>query len=551
MDYEALAGLLFPDITKTPDDYEKIFPERNLPEGAEVTRLAPSPTGFIHLGNLYGGLADERLAHTTGGVFYLRIEDTDAKRKVEGAVEIIIDVLKYFNIEFDQGAGIDTPESNVYGTYFQSERKDIYQAFAKDLVKKGLAYPCFMTEEELGRIKEQQEQDKVLTGIYGPYAKYRDASLEEIKAHLDAGESYVLRLRSQGKEGNEIHVKDRIMGDLKLPENYIDVVLLKSDGIPTYHFAHAIDDHLMRTTTVIRGGEWLSSLPTHYELFKVLGFKMPKYAHTAQLMKFDEETGGKRKLSKRKDPELSLDFYRRDGYHPHCIKIYLLTLLNSNFEEWYDKHPQDDVDTFPFSVKKMSNSGALFDIAKLDNICRNEFSRLDPEEVYRFLNTWVKEYQPEMEQVYFSDQDKFMQILNLCMGVGGKRRRKDFSYAKQIFESLHYFFDETFRPDNTFRFDAADVRSILEDYLASYDPAVDNNGWFENLKKIGEAHGFTSDMKAYKADPSAFKGSVSDVAEILRISITGSPNSPDLWTIQRILGKETVLGRINRSLEVL
>ena len=551
MDYEKLAELLFPNIDKTPEDYERIFPPRDLPEGAQVTRLAPSPTGFIHLGNLYGAMVDERIAHQSGGVFYLRIEDTDAKRKVEGAVETIINVLRYFDIQFDQGAAIDTAESNVYGPYFQSERKDIYQAFVKDLVKKGLAYPCFCTEEELSKTHDEQVAQNVLTGYYGKWVRCRDLSFDRIKANIDAGMSYVVRLRSSGEEGRTIKFNDQIMGTLELPENIQDVVLLKSDGIPTYHFAHAIDDHLMRTTLVIRGGEWISTSPIHYELFHVLGFKMPKYAHTAHMMKFDEETGGKRKLSKRKDPELSLDFYRKDGYHPRCLKIYLLTLLNSNFEEWYQKHPGEDIDSFPFSVKKMSNSGALFDIAKLDNICRNEFSNLDVNEVYDFLYKWVEEYDSDKLNVYFANRDYMIRVLELCMGVGGKRRRKDFSYARQIFEYLHYFFDETFRPDYTFRFDQNDVLAVLNQYLASYDHAADNNGWFENLKNIADSCGFASDMKAYKADPEAFKGSVSDVAEMLRICVTGSANSPDLWTIQQILGEERTRARVQNAINRL
>lgn len=360
MDYNKLAELLFLDVVNGPDYYEKKFPERDLPKGAEVTRMAPSPTGFIHLGNLYSALADERIAHRNGGVFYLRIEDTDEKRKVDGAVETIINVLRYFDIEFDEGAGFtDADPQNVYGPYFQRQRVEIYHAYAKDLVKRGLAYPCFCTEEELEEVRKEQEEDKVMTGYYGKYAVCRNLTLEDIEAKLKAGLTYVLRLRSAGSPDKEIVFHDRIMGEIKLPENIHDIVLLKRDGVPTYHFAHAIDDHLMRTTMVIRGGEWLASVPTHYELFHVLGFKMPSYGHTAHLMKFDEETGGKRKLSKRKDPELSLDYYRKDGYHPMAMKVYLLTLLNSNFEEWYEKFPDKDIKEFPFSVEKMSQSGAL------------------------------------------------------------------------------------------------------------------------------------------------------------------------------------------------
>ena len=330
MDYKKLADLLFPDITNTPDYYEEKFPYRKLPSKAEVTRMAPSPTGFIHLGNLYSALADERIAHKNGGVFYLRIEDTDEKRKVDGAVETIINALKYFNIEFDEGAGFDSNDTqNAYGPYFQRQRVDIYHTYAKSLVEKGLAYPCFCDEEQLESVRQKQEADKVLTGYYGKYAVCRNLSYEQIEENINAGKQYVLRLRSQGSPDKEITFTDSIKGDIKLPENIHDIVLLKKDGIPTYHFAHAIDDHLMRTTMVIRGGEWLASAPIHYELFNVLGFKMPKYAHTAHLMKFDEETGGKRKLSKRKDPELSLDYYRKDGYHPYCMKVYLCLLYTS------------------------------------------------------------------------------------------------------------------------------------------------------------------------------------------------------------------------------
>lgn len=398
-DCKKLAELLFPDVDKTPDYYEEKYPYRKLPNKAEVTRLGPSPTGFIHLGNLYSALADERIAHKNGGVFYLRIEDTDAKRTVEGAVDLVINSLRYFDIEFDEGAGFpDSDPVNAYGPYYQTQRVDIYHTFAKELVLKGLAYPCFCTEEELEAVRLQQETDKVLTGYYGKYAVCRDLSLETIEENLKAGKPYVLRLRSQGSPENEITFTDSIKGEIKLPENIHDVVLLKKDGIPTYHFAHAIDDHFMRTTTVVRGGEWLASVPIHYELFHVLGFKMPKYAHTAHLMKFDEETGGKRKLSKRKDPELSLDYYRKDGYHPYTMKVYLLTLLNSNFEEWHEKFPDKDINEFPFSVDKMSVSGALFDKEKLHNICKNELSKLSEDDLYEFLHNWALENEPEMER---------------------------------------------------------------------------------------------------------------------------------------------------------
>ena len=551
MDNQKLADLLFPEVVNTPEYYEEKFPYRKLPNKAEVTRMAPSPTGFIHLGNLYSALADERIAHRNGGVFYLRIEDTDEKRKVDGAVETIINVLRYFDIEFDEGAGFDdTDPRNAYGPYFQRQRVEIYHTYAKSLVERGLAYPCFCTEEELDKVRAKQEEDKVLTGYYGEYATCRNLSYEEVEANIKAGKPYVLRLRSQGSPDKEITFVDAIKGEIKLPENIHDIVLLKKDGIPTYHFAHAIDDHLMRTTTVVRGGEWLASAPIHYELFHLLGFKMPAYAHTAHLMKFDEETGGKRKLSKRKDPELSLDYYRKDGYHPYTMKVYLLTLLNSNFEEWHEKFPDKDINEFPFSVEKMNQSGALFDKDKLHNICKNELSKLSEEELYDFLYDWAKENEPENVEKWFGDREKMLQILRLYMGVGAKRRRKDLMYAKQIFELISYFFDgESAEEMDEFKLDEDMVSKILKSYLAKYDHNDDNSVWFNKLKEIADVHGFASDMKAYKANPENFKGNVSDIAEAVRIAVTGRANTPDLWTIVHIMGEEQMTERIKKHIK--
>lgn len=550
MNYNQLAELLFPNITNTPEIYEAKFAERKLPKNAQVTRMAPSPTGFIHLGNLYSALADERIAHKNGGVFYLRIEDTDEKRKVDGAVELIIDTLKYFDIEFDEGAGFEeNEETNAYGPYFQRQRVDIYHTYAKDLVKKGLAYPCFCTEEELDKVREKQEEKKELTGYYGTYATCRNLTIEEIEANLLAGKPYVLRLRSQGSPEKEITFVDAIKGEIKLPENIHDIVLLKKDGIPTYHFAHAIDDHLMRTTVVVRGGEWLASVPIHYELFHVLGFKMPRYAHTAHLMKIDEETGGKRKLSKRKDPELSLDYYKKDGYHPYCMKVYLMTLLNSNFEEWHEKFPDKDINEFSFSIEKMNQSGALFDKDKLHNICKNELSKLSENDVYDFLYQWASVYEPQNKEIWFADKEKMLSILRLYMGVGMKRRRKDLMYAKQIFELFSYFFDGLKSDErDSFKLDTNEVCAILTKYLESYSHADDNSVWFNKLKEIADDLGYASDMKAYKASPENFKGNVSDVAEVIRIAVTGRANTPDLWTIVHIMGEAQMRERIEAVL---
>lgn len=546
MDNKRLAELLFPNVTATISDMEERFPKRDLPKKAEVTRMGPSPTGFIHLGNLYSALADERIAHKDGGVFYLRIEDTDEKRKVDGAVETIINALRYFDIEFDEGAGYsDDAPNNAYGPYFQRQRVDIYHVYAKDLVERGLAYPCFCEEDELEKVRQTQEEEKVLTGYYGKYAVCRNLTLEEIEENLKANKPYVLRLRSNGDPEKEITFVDSIKGEIKLPENIHDVVLLKKDGVPTYHFAHAIDDHLMRTTVVIRGGEWLASVPIHYELFHVLGFTMPKYGHTAHLMKIDEETGGRRKLSKRKDPELSLDYYRKDGYHPLTMKVYLLTLLNSNFEEWHEKYPDKDINEFPFSIDKMNQSGALFDKDKLHNICKNELSKLSEYEMYDFILDWAKNNEKEEVLNWLNEKEKMLQIFRLCMGIGQKRRRKDFAYATQIVDMIRYFFVVEENKDE-FKFDSETVSDIIKTYLESYDHSEDNSAWFNKLKETAQKLGFAADMKAYKANPEDYKGNVSDIAEVIRIGVTGMANSPDLWTINHIIGEDEMRNRLTR-----
>lgn len=542
MDLVKLANTLIPDTELLPlERYEEIYPPRNLPRGAEVTRLAPSPTGFIHLGNLYSALADERIAHTTGGIFYLRIEDTDEKRKVEGAVESVIRSLKYFNVNFDEGAEIDSPLNN-YGPYYQRQRASIYRAFAKNLVERGLAYPCFCTEDELNAVREEQTAQKLITGYYGKYAKCRNLTEEQIYANLGAGKPFVIRLKSQGDTSNKLTFHDRIKGDITVTENDQDVVILKSDGIPTYHFAHAIDDHFMRTTLVVRGEEWLSSLPVHIELFKVLGFPMPAYGHTCSLMKVDGCT--KRKLSKRKDPELSLDYYRKDGYYPVAVVKYLMTILNSNFEEWERKNPAADYTQFKFTIEKMGKSGALFDLDKLNDISKTELSKLSPEQMYDFLNSWVQEFGTQADKDHFVDRAYIIAILNLVMGIGGKKRRKDIERASQAVRMIDYFFDDTFSPQYAYRFDGQTVNSVLSQFAAIYDPADDNSAWFAKVKEVAAKNGFAAEMSDYKANPQNYKGSVADVAEILRIAVTGMPNSPDLCTIMGILGADRCSKRL-------
>ncbi len=545
MDLKKLALSLIPDSDLlNPEEYEDVFPPRVLEKGAEVTRLAPSPTGFIHLGNLYSALADERCAHTTGGVFYLRIEDTDEKRKVEGAVESVIRSLNYFGIKFDEGAEIESP-LNKYGPYYQRQRAKIYRAFVKKLIEEGLAYPCFCSAEELDEVRAKQTENKQTTGYYGAYAKCRNLSEDEIYKNLKADKPFVIRLKSQGSIENKFTFRDAIKGDITVTENDQDVVILKSDGIPTYHFAHAIDDHFMRTTLVIRGEEWLSSLPVHLELHKVLGFKPPRYAHTSSLMKMDG--GTKRKLSKRKDPELSLDYYRKAGYEPRAVVKYLMTVLNSNFEEWSLKNPDADYRDFKFKIDKMGKSGALFDLEKLCDVSKTEISKLSAEECYGFLNGWVQEFGTEKDKAHFKDKDYIIKILTLIMGVGGKKRRKDIERAEQGVRMIDYFFDDTFAPEYNYRFGKETVNVVLENFAKVYDPSDDNSVWFAKLKGVAPLVGFAAETSEYKANPEKFKGNVSDAAEILRIAITGSPNSPDLCTIMGILGKTRSLARLNSA----
>ncbi|MDE5667032.1 MAG: glutamate--tRNA ligase, partial [Clostridia bacterium] len=493
---------------------------------------------------LYSALADERAAHTTGGIFYLRIEDTDEKRKVDGAVESVIRSLKYFGIKFDEGAEIDSPLNN-YGPYYQRRRAEIYRSFAKKLIEEGLAYPCFCTAEELDEVRKTQTEGKETTGYYGKYAKCRNLSEDEIYKNLKSGKPFVIRLKSQGSIENKTTFRDAIKGDITVTENDQDVVILKSDGIPTYHFAHAIDDHFMRTTLVIRGEEWLSSLPVHLELHKVLGFKPPRYAHTSSLMKMDGET--KRKLSKRKDPELSLDYYRKAGYYPLAVVKYLMTVLNSNFEEWSLKNPDGDYRDFKFKIDKMGKSGALFDLEKLSDVSRTEISKLSAEECFDFLNEWVAEFGTEADGKHFENKDYIVKILNLIMGTGGKKRRKDIERAEQGGRLMDYFFDDTFKPEYSYRFDKETVNTVLNEFAAIYDPADDNSAWFAKVKAIAPKVGFAAEMSEYKQHPENFKGSVSDAAEILRIAVTGSPNSPDLCTIMSILGKERTASRLTAA----
>ena len=539
MDFSALAERLLPGEYPALETFEKRYPPRDLPKNAEVTRLAPSPTGFIHLGNLFVAIANERIAHRSGGTLYLRIEDTDLKRKVEGAVEAVISALDYFDINFDEGAEIGGDDT--YAPWYQRQRADIYRAYVKDLIRRGRAYPCFCTEEELAALREEQTAKKEVTGYYGRYARWRDAPEADVLAALDAGKPFVIRLKSMGDPAHKFTFHDEIKGDVTVQENDQDVVILKSDGIPTYHFAHAVDDHLMRTTLVIRGEEWLASLPIHLELFDVLGFRRPKYGHNCSLMKMDG--GSKRKLSKRKDPELSLSFYRQEGYHPFAVKVYMLTLLNSDFEEWHAKFPEKPLEEFPFRIGKMSKSGALFDLDKLNDISKTELARLSAEEMLAFLKAWAEQFGSQEERAYFADEEYLLRVLNLCMGTAGKKRRKDFVTAKQALGEIAYFFSSPAARD-AYRVSDEDKAAILDGFLATYSHENDAQVWFSKVKELAASLGFAAEMRDYKANPEAFKGSVSDVAEVLRIAVTGRANTPDLWSIMQILGEARVRERI-------
>ena len=540
MDYQALAELLFPNVTETCEEVQARFPKRELAEGAVVTRMAPSPTGFVHLGNLVQGMISERMAHQSGGVLFLRVEDTDAKREVPGAVEVLINSLKHYNINFDEGATIDG-DNGLYGPYRQRQRASIYHVFAKKLVSEGKAYPCFCTEEELSAIREQQEANKENFGYYGKYAMWRDRSIEDIQAQIAAGNPWVLRFRSEGSIENQFKFDDLVKGKLTITENDIDHVLLKSDGIPTYHFAHACDDELMRTTHVVRGDEWLPSLPFHIQLFKALGFKLPKYVHIGPLMKMDGNS--KRKLSKRKDPELALTYYKAEGFPVQAMREYLMTVLNSNFEDWRRANPDADIEAFKFSPKKLNPAGSLFDYAKLVDVSKNVISRMDAATVYTLLTEWAQEFDADFGAKLAADAEFATKIL--AIGRGGKKPRKDLATWKDAKDYMGFFYDEYLEvPVFDKKFDKAVVIDVLNRFLAKFDIVDDSAVWFDKVKEITAEIGFTSDMKAYKADPTAFPGTVADVSTFIRQAVTGKTNSPDLYTVMQILGYERTVERI-------
>ncbi len=560
MDYQALAELLFPNVTATVEEIEARYPARNLPEGAKVTRFAPSPTGFVHFGGMYQAVVDERLAHQSGGVFFLRIEDTDGQREIKGAVEALLRTLSDYGVAYDEGPRIDENgnlhEVGAYGPYKQSQRAELYHVFAKKLVAEGKAYPCFTTAEELEEIQETDKKAEIKNTDWHVAAEQKRAAMlagrvftmEEVRAHLAAGDPFVIRILANGDPDKKTKFTDQVKGSLEVPENDEDFVLLKSDGIPTYHFAHAVDDHLMKTTHVIRGEDWLPSLPKHIMLFNYLGFKMPKYLHTAQILKTDEN-GGKKKLSKR-DMGAKMDDYREMGYVTEAVWEYLLTLLNSNFEEWHAQNPDKSCLDFPFNIKKMATSGCLFDFTKLNDVSKNVLSKMTADEIYTKFLDWAQQFDPAFAACLAADPDKAKAIF--AIGRGGKKPRKDLTTWKDVKPYMSFFYTPYFSVDRTplARFSEEDVTAVCTRFLESWDPADEMGAWFDKIKGIADALGYASDMKAYKADPTTFKGSVADVSMFLRVAVTGRENAPDLYTVMQILGDDETRARIQALMNV-
>ncbi len=552
LDNNLLAELLFPDVKDSIEDLEKRYPERALPEGARVTRFAPSPTGYLHIGAFYTALVNLLTAKASGGTSYLRIEDTDKKREIDDGVSAIINGFKKLGVEFSEGVTGFGTESGDYGPYTQSKRVGIYHTVAKELVKKGLAYPCFCTAEELSALREQEEKDGALiTGYFGKYAKCRNLSFEEIKEKLEKNEPYVLRFRSFGDENRRIVFDDMIRGKIEMPENVIDEVLLKSDGIPTYHFAHVCDDHFMRTTHVIRAEEWLSSVPKHIALFKACGFKVPKYAHVSQVMKLDEDDGNKRKISKRKDPEAAVSYFFEAGVPKESITEYLLTLINSNFEDWRRANPKASAFDFPFNLKKMSSSGCLFDLVKLADVSKNVISVMDADTVYSYISEWAKEYDPEFYEIFTKNPERSREIVNIDRE--NPKPRKDIAKWSEVKDYFSYMFNELYTPafelpENISKDDAA---AILKKYRDVYDASDGKDEWFNKLKDICEPLGFTPNVKEYKKSPDSFKGHVGDISTVIRLAVTSRRNTPDLCSIMRLLGKEEALRRIDDTIKSL
>ena len=536
-----LAELLFPDVTKTIEDYEKMYPERNLEEGAYVTRFAPSPTGRLHMGSLFASFVPEVFARQTNGVFILRIEDTDSKREIENGTELILSDLKDNDYKIDE----NPIDGGAYGPYIQTERKEIYRTFAKHLVAIGRAYPCFCTEEDLANMREEEESRKERIGYYGKHAKCRNLTYEEVKAHLDKGDKFVIRLKSLGDFNKKLIFKDLIKGTIALPENDLDQVLLKSDGIPPYAFAHVVDDHLMRVTHVTRDDSYISSVPYHVELWNAFGFKLPKFAHLLPLCVKEGETV--RKISKRKDPEAAVSFYHERGIPKEAIKMYFATLLNSNFEEWYLQNQDKSYRDFTFTFNKMSKSGPLFDLEKLLNISRNYISKLTKDEVYKNLLEWTGTYDKEFNNLLVKYEDYTKNVLNIEREQ--KKPRKDYSCYSDIKSQIFYMYEELYNP-TSYEWgkidDKNEIIKILKTYMEKYFNITDKEAWFNNIKTLTDELGYCSNMKEYKENPDKYKGSVADISTVIRVALTTKSMTPDLYEIMRLLGKDRIKERITK-----
>ncbi|MCH5186231.1 MAG: glutamate--tRNA ligase [Oscillospiraceae bacterium] len=548
-DTKMLAELLFPGIDKTPEDYEKIYPERNLGEGAVVTRFSPSPTGFLHFGGLFAAFASYSAAKMTDGVFFLRIEDTDKKREIENGVSLIVKGFEDFGINIDEGMISETDEKGDYGPYIQSRRTHIYQSFVKSLIDRGAAYPCFMTEAETASVREEQEKEKLLPGIYGKFAKYRDMSYDEIKKRIDAGDEYVIRLRSPGKEENRIKFKDIIKGEIEMPENILDIVLLKKDGTPTYHFAHAVDDHLMRTTHVIRGDEWISSVPIHLQLFKICGFKAPKYAHISPIMK--EENGGKRKLSKRKDPEAAVSYYSEAGYPKGAVWEYMMTLANSNYEDWRIANPDLPIGDFKFAFSKMSKAGALFDMAKLSDISKTYISKLTADEVFDAVKEWSYENNKKLHELLCKNEQYAKSVFSIERG--NEKPRKDIAKWSDVEDYISYFYKELWNGERDFSDNISKdaMLEILTEYKNVYTKETNPENWFPDLRDMAERLGYAKQPKLFKKNPELYRGHVGDVSNVIRAAVTGRRNTPDLCAVMQTLGYDEVMKRLDSAMEYL
>ena len=547
MTYKELADLIFPNV-KEIKYYEEKYPERNLEEGAIVTRFAPSPTGFVHIGGLYQALVARTVAKKTNGVFFLRVEDTDQKREVENGVTGIVNSLKDFDMGPDEGMISDTEEIGNYGPYKQSLRKDIYQSYAKYLLELGKAYPCFATQEELDEMRAKQEMAKVRTGYYGVWAKYRNLSLDEMAEKINAGVPYIIRFKSPGREDRKIKHKDLIKGNVDFPENDQDVVIIKSDGLPTYHFAHAVDDHLMHTTHVIRSDEWLSSVPLHLQLFQELGFKAPKYAHISPIMKNDN--GNKRKLSKRKDPEAAVSYYEELGIPSLAVKEYLLNIANSTFENWRRQNKDASIEEFDFKLNKMSVSGALFDMVKLQDVSKIVISKMTAEEVYEKSLDWANRHDEELAKML---ENKEYSLKVLGIERGNTKPRKDIAKWSDVKENIIYMYDDKFlNKEQSYPYqvinDQNDINKILDLYIEKYyNPEDDKQTWFNKIKEIAGEMGYAEEVKEFKANPGMYKAHVGDVSTVLRIALTGRTNTPDMYEIMAVLGKTSMQKRFEKA----